>query len=223
MKLFFLFFAGAFMVAQHGVGAAPVTQDPYPDANKFRSIIDHLLAVPDKNQLCSVRQELDLKNKTLDAISLIEYLDQQALQIHGLICSTDLELLSETGTSLGSEYLSEEPTPEASFPPDHPANPKDNTTMLVQLDQAMKTLLEKASTEPGPDFESVVFSNKAEEELPCDKNRHPSTDLMGAASSFSDDIERANWRFKLAMKILMVICGVLALFIFVFFFCTMIY
>ena len=91
MKFFVIFAAGVFLLTLQGVRAAPLTQDHQSDVSAYRSIIDQLLAAPDE-KLCSVRQELDQKEKTEEVVSLLNYLDRRALELHGLSCSADLDL-----------------------------------------------------------------------------------------------------------------------------------
>lgn len=204
MNLLYLFVMLAILVAGQGLEGAPVMQGLHPDASdKYKSIIEDLLAAPDESKLCSIREELSLKDKTPDVDGLLEFLDQRALELHGIVCSSDLELSEEADTSAESEYHSEAPTSE-------PASPHEQ---IVHISKALKTLLDKAllkESGSGPEFDSVMMSSDTE--VPCVNNCHTATDIKPVASTFKDDDELAAWRFKLAMKILMAIICVFAFF-----------
>ena len=218
MKFFVIFAAGVFLLTLQGVRAAPLTQDHQSDVSAYRSIIDQLLAAPDE-KLCSVRQELDQKEKTEEVISLLNYLDRRALELHGLSCSADLDLSALTNQVSDSKFESEDSTPEAKIEApflleDEEVDEWKNKTQSIKFMNNARILIGKAvslKSEPDAEFEPVVASNTGE--LPCSEDCRLETSAEGLASSF-DDREYSLWKYKLAMKIFFGIIFVLAFFFF---------
>ena len=220
MKFLVFFAASAFLLALQGVRAAPLTQDLHSDASAYRSIIDQLLAVPDK-RLCLVRQELDQKEKTEEVVSLLNYLDQRALELHGLSCLANLELSALSKQVSDSKFESEDSAPEAKLvapfllEDEEEVDEWKNKTQSLKLMNSARILIEKnvsQESKSGPEFEAVaanVASNA--EELPCFKDCNLQTSADELSDSFSDGREYRLWRLRLAAKILSGILFVLTL------------
>ena len=216
MKFLVFFAASAFLLALQGVRAAPLTQDLHSDASAYRSIIDQLLAVPDK-RLCLVRQELDQKEKTEEVVSLLNYLDQRALELHGLSCLANLELSALSKQVSDSKFESVDSAPEAKLvapfllEDEEEVDEWKNKTQSLKLMNSARILIEKnvsQESKSGPEFEAVA-SNA--EELPCFKDCNLQTSADELSDSFSDVREYRLWRLRLAAKILSGILFVLTL------------
>ena len=159
MHLRIILVAGAILVALQCVWTAPLTPGHF-EVSSYRSIIDHLLAAPDEtSQLCSVRQELDQKEKTQEVVDLLAYLDQKAFKLQGLSCSTNQDLLALSSQVSDSKFEPEESTadgePDFFFPLDQ-ANLSE--TKNFEVINSARVLLKKAITleaEAGPNFESA--------------------------------------------------------------------
>ena len=213
MHLRIILVAGALLVALQCVRTAPLTPGHF-EVTSYRSIIDHLLAAPDETtQLCSVRQELEQKEKTQEVVDLLAYLDQEAFKRHGLSCSTDQDLLALSGQVSDSKFELEESTaygkPDFFFPLDQANLPELNNLEVIN---SARVLLKKAVTleaESGPNFESVYNGVITSGEVPC-PNCHRENSPSGLSSTYNDADEQATWKFKLAMKVLFVVVIVLA-------------
>ena len=216
MKFLVFFAASAFLLALQGVRAAPLTQDLHSDASAYRSIIDQLLAVPDK-RLCLVRQELDQKEKTEEVVSLLNYLDQRALELHGLSCSADLDLSALSKQVSDSKFESEDSAPEAKL--EAPFLLEEEVEKVDKWKNSARILIEKvdkwknsariligkaASLKSESEFEPVVASNTGE--LPCSKDCRLQTLAEEMSSSCCDP------KCKLYTQIFVVTYHVLAIF-----------
>ena len=217
MNFFAIFAASVFLLALQGVrAAAPLTQDHHSDVRAYRSIIDQLLAAPDE-RLCLDRQELDEKEKTEEVVYLLNYLDQRALELHGLSCSADLDLSALSKQVSDSKFESEDSAPEAKL--EAPFLLEEEVEKVDKWKNSARILIEKvdkwknsariligkaASLKSESEFEPVVASNTGE--LPCSKDCRLQTLAEEMSSSCCDP------KCKLYMQIFVVTYHVLAFF-----------
>ena len=203
MKFFAIFAASVFLLALQGVrAAAPLTQDHHSDVRAYRSIIDQLLAAPDE-RLCLDRQELDEKEKTEEVVYLLNYLDQRALELHGLSCSADLDLSALSKQVSDSKFESEDSAPEAKL--EAPFLLEEEVEKVDKWKNSARILIGKAaSLKSESEFEPVVASNTGE--LPCSKDCRLQTLAEEMSSSCCDP------KCKLYMQIFVVTYHVLAFF-----------
>ena len=224
MKFLVFFAASAFLLALQGVRAAPLTQDLHSDASAYRSVIDQLLAAPDK-RLCSVRQELDQKEKSEEVVSLLNYLDQRALELHGLSCSADLDLSALSNQVSDSKFESEDSAPEAKLEApflleDEDVNEWKNKTQSIKLMNSARILIGKAvslKSESDAKFEAA----SKPEELPCFEDCDLQASVDELSYSYNEGYESRMWHLKIAGQIFLGIAFVLFLClisIFVYFF-----
>ena len=203
MKFFAIFAASVFLLALQGVrAAAPLTQDHHSDVRAYRSIIDQLLAAPDE-RLCLDRQELDEKEKTEEVVYLLNYLDQRALELHGLSCSADLDLSALSKQVSDSKFESEDSAPEAKL--EAPFLLEEEVEKVDEWKNSARILIGKAaSLKSESEFEPVVASNTGE--LPWSKDCRLQTLAEEMSSSCCDP------KCKLYMQIFVVTYHVLAFF-----------
>ena len=203
MKFFAIFAASVFLLALQGTRAAPLTQDHHSDVRAYRSIIDQLLAAPDE-RLCLDRQELDEKEKTEEVVYLLNYLDQRALELHGLSCSADLDLSALSKQVSDSKFESEDSAPEAKLEAPFLLEEEEIEKVDKWKNSARILIGNAASLKSESEFEPVVASNTGE--LPCSKDCRLETLAEEMSSSCCDP------KCKLYTQIFVVTYHVLAIF-----------